>query len=83
MLKPDIMYRESLNWRSPLGPSPQTLRNSMEEGKERLSEGRTPGERGLLNQLSRAHMGSQRHNVHGSVSDPPQMLDLGGRKTHL
>ncbi|XP_016830402.1 uncharacterized protein LOC100751845 isoform X2 [Cricetulus griseus] len=57
------LCRESLNWRSLLGPSCQNSGNPLEEGRKYCGSQRgwrTPGEHGQLNQLSRAHTGSRR-----------------------
>ena len=62
---PDVLQqeRESLNWRSPKGSSPIAQGISWKRTNEvyKSQRGlRTPGEHGSLNQLSRAHLDSQR-----------------------
>jgi hypothetical protein len=62
--QPDNVQRESLNWRSLLGPSPseirETHRRGVGENSRTQREWRTPGEHGQQNQLSKVRMGSQR-----------------------
>jgi hypothetical protein len=71
--QPYTMQRKSLNWRSPLCCSPQSSGNLMEGGREedcrRQRQSRIPGEHGLLSQLSRDHMSSQRQRK--QAQSPP------------
>lgn len=60
---PDILWRQSLNWRSSLVPNPKVPRTLPKMGRKdsmNHRRWRTPGGHGTLNQLSKANRDSQR-----------------------
>ena len=75
--QPALMWKETLNWGSPMGPSLRAWETQWKRGRKYCRSQRrwmTPGEHGPLDQLSRAHMGSQlkkqAQGMYGSAPGP-------------